>query len=208
MAMGACDQLERMNYKVPEDVVVTGFDCLREGQEFQPTIASVGHEWELMGNKAFGMLFCMMNGGTQKNEILPTCFVPAESCGCTLEELQKSKTFGAIRKHGNVISGLDADAHFRHIYRVVSKIDNAEDLSEALSELFAKEHLMEGEEFVMCLDPEFFRIEEDDYNLCLTGYNDKAEVIGALMGGKAVPRMILERNEALYLLSKKKMMHQ
>lgn len=203
MAMGACDQLERLNYKVPEDVAVTGFDCLRAGQEYQPSIASVGHEWEVMGKKAFSMLLCRMNGGEQKNEVLPTCFVPAQSCGCSYEELHKGKTFGARRKQGNVISSLDADAHFRHIYRAVDRIDNAEDLSEALSDLFVREHQMEGENFVMCLDPEFFRIEEGDFNLCLTGYNDKMEVIGALADGKPVPRTAMNRNEALYWLSKR-----
>ena len=203
MAMGACDQLEQLNYKVPEDVAVTGFDCLRAGQEFLPTIASVGHEWEAMGERAFSMLFCKMNGEEQQNVILPTCFVPAQSCGCSYEDLHKSKTFGTRRKQVNVISGLDADAHFRHIYRAVDKIDNAEDLSEALSDLFVREHQMEGENFVMCLDPEFFRIEEGDFNLSLTGYNDRAEMIGALVGGKPVPRMTMKRNEALYWLSKK-----
>ena len=203
MAMGACTQLENMNYRVPEDVAVTGFDCLRAGQEFHPTIASVGHEWETMGNRAFSMVFHMMNGKEQGNEVLSTCFVPAQSCGCSYEELHRGKNFGTGRKQENVISGLDADAHFRHIYRAVDKIDNAEDLSEALSDLFVREHLMEGEDFVMCLDPEFFRIEEGDFNLCLTGYNEKAEVIGALVGGKPVPRTVMKRKEALYWLSKK-----
>ena len=203
MAMGACDQLERLNYKVPEDVAVTGFDCLRAGQEFQPAIASVGHEWEVMGEKAFSMLFCKMNGEEQKDEVLPTCFVPARSCGCSYEQLQKVKTFGTRRKQVNIISGLDADAHFRHIYRAVGRVENAEDLSEALSDLFVREHLMEGENFVMCLDPEFFRIEEGDYNLCLTGYNDRMEMVGALVNGKPYPRMMLQRNEALYWLAKK-----
>ncbi len=203
MAMGACDQLVQLNYKVPDDVAVTGFDCLRAGQEFLPTIASVGHEWEEMGEKAFTMLFCKMNGEEQKTEILPTCFVPAQSCGCSFADLQKHKTFGTRRKQVNVISGLDADAHFRHIYRAVDKIDNAEDLSEALSDLFVREHQMEGENFVMCLDPEFFRIEEGDFNLSLTGYNDRAEMIGALVDGKPVPRMTMKRNDALYWLSKK-----
>lgn len=202
MAMGACDQLERLNYNVPEDVAVTGFDCLRAGQEYQPTIASVGHEWEQMGNRAFSMLFRMMNGEEQNNEILPTCFVPAQSCGCSFEELQKNIIFGTRRKQVNVISGLDADAHFRHIYRAVDKIDHAEDLSEALSDLFVREHQMEGENFVMCLDPEFFRIEEGDFNLCLTGYNDRAEMIGTLVDGKPYPRMTRKRNEALYWLAK------
>ncbi len=204
MAMGACEQLESMGYKVPEDVLVTGFDCLREGQDFRPSIASVGHEWEKMGGKAFSMLYRRMNGEEQENEILPTCFVPAQSCGCGENELQGEKALAARRVLGNEISGLDADAHFRHIYQAVRRIDNAEDLSEALSELFAGEHRMEGKNFMLCLDPEFFRIEEDDLNLYVTGYNDKTEMIGSLSDGEPVPRETLNRNDALYRMAKKR----
>ena len=202
MAMGACEQLEDMGYSVPEDVIVTGFDCLREGQEFQPSIASVGHDWEEMGNVAFSMLMHKMNGEEQDTVTLSAKFVPAASCGCYDEDNSDNKNVTGKKSRGNEIDGLQADTHFRHIYLWIRKIDNAEDLSESLSELFSKEHQMEGDDFMLCLDPEFFQIEEDDLNLYVTGYNDKMEIIGSILDGKPLPRTVKKRNEALHWLAR------
>ncbi len=202
MAMGVCEQLGLLNYRVPQDVLVTGFDCLRAGQEFQPSIASVGHEWERMGDMAFDLLWRQMNGEPLGETVLPTCFVPGGSCGCVSEEHGGTRMYSARRSRGNEIEGLEADSHFRHIYRAVRKTDNAEDLSESLSELFGDEHLMEGEDFMLCLDPEFFRIEEGDLNLFLRGYNDKTEIIGSILGGKPLPRTMMDRNVALHWLAR------
>jgi len=202
MAMGACEQLEEMGYRVPRDVIVTGFDCLREGQEFQPAIASVGHDWEEMGNVAFSMLQRKMKGEEQEAITLSAKFVPATSCGCYVEDNYDNKDVTGRKSRGNEIDGLQADTHFRHIYLWIRKIDNAEDLSESLSDLFSKEHQMEGDDFMLCLDPEFFQIEEDDLNLYVTGYNDKMEIIGSILDGKPLPRTIKKRKEALHWLAR------
>ena len=204
MAMGACEQLEAMGYRVPKDVIVTGFDCLREGQEFQPSIASVGHDWEKMGDVAFSLLTQKMNGEEPESVTLSAKFVPAASCGCYAEDNFDNKDVTGRKSRGNEIDGLQADTHFRHIYLWIRKIDNAEDLSESLSDLFSKEHQMEGEDFMLCLDPEFFQIEEDDLNLYVTGYNDKMEIIGSILNGKPLPRTVKQRNEALFWLARQK----
>ncbi|MBQ8548814.1 MAG: GGDEF domain-containing protein [Lachnospiraceae bacterium] len=202
MAMGACEQLEVMGYNVPKDVIVTGFDCLREGQEFYPSIASVGHDWVEMGNVAFSMLMRKMKGDEPEPVTLAAKFVSATSCGCYRDDNSDNKNVTGRNTRKNEIDGLQADTHFRHIYLWIRKIDNAEDLSESLSDLFSKEHRMEGDDFMLCLDPEFFQIEEDDLNLYVTGYNDKMEIIGSILDGKPLPRTVKQRNEALHWLAR------
>lgn len=204
MAMGVCEQLERMNYSVPGNVIVTGYDCLKAGREYRPSISSVGHAWERMGEQALRMLLKCMNGEAQDDVVLPTCFIPGRSCGCSNAMTAEHNTYLDIRSRGKEIGGLEADAHFRHFYLALQKADNAEDLSDGLSELFEKEHEMEGEDFMLCLDPEFFRIEEDDLNLFVQGYSEKVMVIGSIRNGKAQPRVLKERNEALFWISKEK----
>lgn len=201
MAMGACEQLGNMGYQVPADVLVTGFDCLRSGQEFQPPIASVSHEWELMGETAFGMLKKKMQGEAQEKVMLPATFVPAKSCGYMIGDNPGDRIYEVRKSLGIEINGVDADSHFRHIYLAVRNTDNPDDLSACLSDLFMREHLMEGEDFMLCLDPEFFRFEDDDLNLCVSGYNDKMEIIGSLLGGKPLEHMTKERNEALFWMA-------
>ena len=204
MAMGVCDLLEDMKYEVPRDVLVTGYDCLKAGRDHRPSISSVGHAWERMGEHALKMLLKRMQGEEQQNVVLPTCFIPGRSCGCSHAMTAEHSTYLDIRSRGKEIGGLEADAHFRHFYLALQKADNAEDLSDGLSELFERENEMEGEDFMLCLDPEFFRIEEDDLNLFVQGYSEKVMVIGSIRNGKAQPRALKERNEALFWISNEK----
>lgn len=201
MAMGVCERLSEMNYKVPDDVLVTGYDCLRAGQTYQPKIASVGHKWEEMGATAIQMLKEQMEGKAQESRMLPTCFVPAKSCGCVGKDLQGELIQSARKSHGLEIDGIDADSHFRHIYQAVNKAEDAQGVSNGLNYLLAGENQMEGKNFMLCLDPEFFRIEEDDLNLYEEGYSEKVHVVGFVRDGKAQPHVVMNTKDAMFLMA-------
>ena len=199
MAMGVCEQLSDMNYEVPRDVMVTGYDCLRAGQEHHPKIASVGHKWEEMGATAVQMMKNLIEGNAQESRMLPTCFVPAKSCGCVGAYLQGELIQSARKSHGHEIDGIDADSHFRHIYLAVNKAENAQSLSDGLTSLLVGENQMEGRSFMLCLDPEFFHIEEGDLNLYENGYSEKVHVLSYIKDGKEQPHMVMGTKEAMFL---------
>ncbi len=202
MAMGVCEQLSNMNYKVPQDVLVTGYDCLRAGQEYHPKIASVGHKWEEMGENAVQMLKGLMAGKEQESRMLPTCFVPARSCGCYGKELQSEMIQSSRKSHGHEIDGIDADSHFRHIYLAVNKAENAQGIYDGLNDLLARENQMEGNSFMLCLDPEFFRIEEGDLNLYENGYSEKVHVVCNVRDGQAQPHIVMNTKDAMFVMAK------
>ncbi|MBQ8798496.1 MAG: GGDEF domain-containing protein [Lachnospiraceae bacterium] len=201
MAMGVCEQLSNMNYEVPKDVLVTGYDCLRAGQNYQPKIASVGHKWEEMGATAVQMMKGLMEGKEEKSRMLPTCFVPAKSCGCVGNDLQSELIQSARKSHGFEIDGIDADSHFRHIYLAVNKAEDAQGVSDGLNYLLAGENQMEGKNFMLCLDPEFFRIEEDDLNLYEEGYSEKVHVVGFIRDEKAQPHVVMNTKDAMFFMA-------
>ncbi len=205
MAMGICEQLEKLNYRVPEDVMVTGYDCLRDAQEFHPSITSVNHEWGRMGIVALEMLAGLLRGEAVESIMLKTRFVAGGSCGCSSSNkyYDKNIQLGRINRN-NEIDGLAADSHFRHIYLAVRKAENADELSKSLSELFVREHPMEGENFMLCLDPEFFHIEEGNLNLHTRGYSDRMEVIGLVREGKEHPHIAKDIKDAMFLFSNEK----
>ncbi len=202
MAMGVCDYFWEHNVCVPEEVVVTGYDCVRQAQEYQPSIASVNHEWGRMGEVALQTLLKMICGEAAEDIVLDTRFVDGESCGCSRRRSRRTQPERLSQK--NPVDGLTADMHFRQIYLAVRKAENAEGLSGSLSWWFAHDHLMEGENFMLCLDPEFFRIEEEDRNLRREGYSDSVDVVGAIRDGKQMPYMNMERKEAMFYFANRK----
>lgn len=195
MAMGICDYLWEHQVRVPEEVLVAGYDCVCEAQEYQPSIASVNHAWRKMGEAALGMLLRMIHGEAVKDMVLNTCFVAGESCGCARNGERRMQHGGRLK---NPIDALTADAHFRHIYQAIRMAETAEGLSDCLSYWFELDHTMEGEDFMLCLEPEFFQIEEEDRNLRKEGYSDRVAVVGGIQEGKRIPYANMGRKEAMF----------
>lgn len=199
MAIGVCELMTERGYKVPDDVMVTGYDCIRQGQEYVPTIASVNHEWCSMGAKAVQILVDKMEGrDSEDSVIMKTKFVAGESCGCDTGPVKMDER---KKYHAHRIDGLDCDAHFRQFYIYTKKVENASDLILSLNDLFQASHWMEGDNFMLCLDDEFFHIEDNNENLRIQGYSDDMDVICALKNGIPRHHKIMNRREAMFMVS-------
>ena len=200
MAFGVANRLKDMGYRIPEDTIVTGYDYLVQMKEFHPILASVSHEWGSMGKKTIRMLVDMMQGKQVGSALLSTRFVPNESCGCCADKnsLYQGDTYFNLR------DSIILDAHFRNIYLYIRKNETKEELSDSLSNLFEREHDIEGENFMLCLDPEFFRIEEDDTNLKTEGYTETVAVVGAVKDGQKAPHKMMDKKDAIFALANAK----
>lgn len=205
MAMGICEHLMESGYNVPEDVIITGYDCLSDARSFHPTITTVNHEWGKMGETAMRMMAGLLKGENVENAMLKTTLVIGESCGCTGEdEYNDSKLHSKSLKQKYEMDGLVMDSHFRHIYQAVRKVDGRDGLFYSLSYLFECEHAIEGEDFMLCLDPEFFHLEDNDLNLRSQGYSDKLDIICQLNKGISRPLSTMGQSEALFAVSEHK----
>lgn len=83
MAIAACAKLKEYGYRVPEDVLVTGFDGIMEGQCFQPNLTSCKNNYREMGNCVAALLKKLFQG-EQPDEINRIDFEAnfSQSCGC------------------------------------------------------------------------------------------------------------------------------
>lgn len=197
MATGICEAVMEWGYRVPEDVLVTGYDYVKQGRENEPSIASVSHEWRKMGVKAMKILLDKMAGRDgEASIVMKTRFVPGGSCGCGLD--------GRNDYHCGKIDSFLCDSHFRHLYLAVRKAENAEDLNQSLDKLFQEECWLEGSNFMLCLEKEFFNIEEGDENLRTEGYSDYMDVICALKNGVPRPHQIMRHREAMFRVPNEK----
>ncbi|MCQ2519040.1 MAG: substrate-binding domain-containing protein [Lachnospiraceae bacterium] len=83
MAMFAIYALESIGYKVPEDVLVSGFDNLNVGRLFYPSIASVDQQYHEQGKICAGSVLELINDSSKIQKIVVPCTaIPGESCGC------------------------------------------------------------------------------------------------------------------------------
>ncbi len=203
MALGLCEWLENNGYSVPDDVMVTGYDCTRLGQQCYPSLTTVNHDWNKMGYTAMNVLAGNIKGGKNIEDIvLDSELVLGGSCGCEQDKRVYNRARREIKE--KKIDGLASDSHFRHIYLAVRKASDKDGLSNCFASFFEREHWMEGEDFMLCLEPEFFNIVEGDGNLNFNGYSDKVEVICSLKDGKARGNFELSRNDAVFYKASKR----
>lgn len=199
MAISVSDFLLDHGFQIPGDVIVTGYDCIMQGQMYSPRIASVSHEWNSMGEKAVRILLDRMDGIEYESSItMGTRFIPAESCGCASALSGPDEKAGYLSRE---IDSLICDQHFRHFYMATKKAENAADLHNSFEYLFSHEHWMEGENFMLCLDPEFYNIKENDANLRSSGFSEYMDVACCLRKGVLQPQRFLKLRDALFYLS-------
>lgn len=205
MAAGICDWLGDHKYKVPDDVKVTGFDCIRRGQNYNPMITSVNREWYSMGYRAMNLLMDKVEGKEVQPKItVNTRLVCGESCGCELT-VKKTKIQAQLGRgdHERAIDGLASDQHFRHLYLTLRKSHTIEDLNRSFSGFFQGEAWMVGNNFMFCAHPSFLVMNENDDICKEPGYPEEMDIICSLNNGKPEDYRRLPTKEALFLAAER-----
>lgn len=83
MAIFVCDYLKNEGYKIPKDIIVTGFDGISDAFTYEPSITTVRHRFEYAGEVAFEMMQKLLSGVSRvKDECITSELIIQESCGC------------------------------------------------------------------------------------------------------------------------------
>lgn len=83
MAMAVCEQLSCYGYKVPEDIIVTGFDGLPMSDAHTPAITTCKENVTALAKRTIDMAEEMINGATPYCDTVKFMVHITESCGCS-----------------------------------------------------------------------------------------------------------------------------
>ena len=83
MAMALCKALKERGIKVPQDVIVTGFDGTEEGQQFVPRLTTIDRRREDTAHKAIELIDRICKGeNCAKRTIITAKLIKGTTCGC------------------------------------------------------------------------------------------------------------------------------
>lgn len=83
MALAVCEELQCRGIRVPEDICISGFDDLEEGQMFQPALSSVHIPFEKMARQALETVVALAGGkDVDKCQLIHGENCCRHSCGC------------------------------------------------------------------------------------------------------------------------------
>jgi LacI family transcriptional regulator len=86
-AVGVIYALGASGRRVPEDLVVTGFDDITLTRYFNPSLTTIRQSGSILGEVAVDALVAMLDDANDvtRTIVLPTELVVRESCGCVNE---------------------------------------------------------------------------------------------------------------------------
>lgn len=190
MAIGIFDYLKKAGYRVPDDCIVTGFDGLVKGQQKEKVLTTVNHSWDKIGQRSLELLIEKMQGRKEcVEEIIKTRFLCGESCGCQVQN--------KIYVREDPIDGFISDQHFRHMYGDAKEISTIEQLNKQMSTFFLREHAIEGNKFVLCLNTNFLE-KEGESLLPQDHFEDDIEIACALYNGTVRKRMKMKNKKSIF----------
>lgn len=82
LAMATCVEIEKAGLKVPEDIIVTGYDKIYEGQIFYPALCTVGQNDYEVGCRSFISMMELVNGKETSDVVISNEVIRNQSCGC------------------------------------------------------------------------------------------------------------------------------
>ncbi len=172
MALTAVSALQKLGYRIPEDVIVTGFDYSYNARNFCPALTSVKRPLFTSGYRACSIIYDIINGvNPHKSMMLEAYPVFSESCGCLTESPDDFRDF----KRRTYKSTETTNANVSMLNRLTARLAETETAEEHMNvmEEFVEE--LGCERFSLCLAEDWQDaynsstiIEEDD--ISFTGY--------------------------------------
>lgn len=202
MAMYVVLFLEQMGYRIPDDIIVTGFDNLSDGKVCYPSLATVDQGYKEQGSECAKFVEELLNNKRMiKKSIIPCTAMPGESCGC-MEcngEMELRKKIGRLWWTERYIS---ENVRIRELQLDMCFTSNErfENIHQSMNEDFLTSTSEETEDFHIYLNPQYkelvyMNMQEADNQE--TYFSSVMDVICARTGGTIYPENTLDITKLL-----------
>ena len=185
MALGINSALSEHGYSVPEDVLLTGFDMIKDGQITFPILSTVSRGWDKFGEVAYEKLKYQMKHPDERfTEEYHSYFIPSESCGCPPSEEVLANRFHSIRNsYFENLQQSIIDIFFQRMQIPLSLAGKKEDFFEkGISN--ANDIPQLGQNYCLCTEPAFFELDDEEYPERIRGYSSNMDILYELREGK------------------------
>lgn len=199
MALGICTLLAEKGYKVPNDVIVTGFDMIHEGRYTFPIIATVSKNLHTLGKATYSrLMYQIQHPDDIFVESFSSEFIPSESCGCQASQESIDYRFETIRSlYFSDIKRTILEIFFQRLQLAVSDSIQKEDFFNKGNSVLDEAPLL-GSDYCICTEPSFFEDEDvnaDGPSSRIRGYSRKMDVLFEKRNGISITPYIFSSKE-------------
>ncbi len=188
MALGVINRLHSKGIRVPEDVIVTGFDHVHEAQTSYPLVATVSRQWEKLGDYAYDELMRQIEKrDPDADKLYDSHFVASESCGCDPGEEAIRTRYERVRNiYSDSIQTDMLEFFFHSSHMEIAKIQRHEQFPEVAKQLWGTDEFL-GHDYCICVSPLLFVAEDQKYAENVKGPQGKMDIIYERRNGESLP---------------------
>ncbi len=205
VAIALCNRLIELGIRVPEDLLITGYDFVQDSEDNVPSITSYVRPLTEMGIQAVLEIHKLLTGETAEPVKTDIGFlVPAESCGCGEDFQQKFSQRQAEIKHTN---------YYRKLFEncaMAETLNACHSLNECLGKITEHLYLLEKQkDFYLCLcdqwddfsknggDSDDYKYYTDTMHLRITCTDNQSDLVDIPFSKDTLlPKLHEERKEA------------
>lgn len=205
LAMPVCDILSAWGHRVPEDVIITGFDNEFYCKIYDPAITSVDQCFDQIGLESAHIFLDIFAGKERsRTSLVPSKFAPSESCGCFSKFSANKERKLACRNvfHNNIKQSLFT-AQLAVMESRLLEGTSVDDFGENYVEyLKMNRGTYVNEVFYLLLEPAYEKsIYDTSASFNVDKYSDKLHIAVAMDGGTTICNGEMEREKLLPFVS-------
>lgn len=184
MAMSVIDELHERDLRIPEDVLVTGYDGTEEGMVFSPSLSTIQVDFLDMAYKAVDLIDRHQNDDEVETLYAITEIHTRESCGC-LERDHCSTLTMRSANHRKMIFRDNLEMQFSFMSIDFNEVNEIEKMHEVISRYIY--NIEDFENYFICLKDDI-----EDVHGNFSAYTDEMHVRVAIQkrqdkGGIDIP---------------------
>ncbi len=146
MAITVCETLKEHGYRVPEDVIVTGFDGLPDGEYLYPKLTTCKEDNSQLAKLCVNVITDILNN-TVSDSVFVDQYTPSinQSCGCHLNDRQYLDDINYLFRMNQ-----DLEHHEAHMYSWFDRLIESPNISK-MNSILAQSILADS---CICLNPD------------------------------------------------------
>lgn len=186
LATFCIEALQARGVKVPQDVIVTGFDDTFYASLFDPSLSTVSQNFFAIGKKSAETVIDYIDGkDVAKTLSVPCIFMPRESCGC--DDSIEGNAFRRKSCRNSYIERLhqnNFDNALNHLDGLLITGKKASDITVLLSEYYSHNCDFEKSNIHIVIENAYHEVEDLEHDrLPLNGYSEKMNNVFSMNNG-------------------------
>ncbi|MBR6488509.1 MAG: diguanylate cyclase [Clostridiales bacterium] len=200
MALACSTELTSLGYNLPEDVIVTGYDCISGGQTYYPVLTTVTSDYESIGYKCIKVFDSIFAGMEVPHKILmKSKMIVGESCRC-----HNGAGFDITRReygrktYSESLDRTNLEASERMLTNIITDAPDYDTLRVNLTDYFANDHELVGDDFYIVIHNLYMKnVMASDEEVHENGISGPIVPLIAIKDGKLTEKVTADRSRII-----------